>query len=157
MSDPKLQSDDGGDPGALDDAAFEVAALERANAAISVLKDVYVREWAPASLSEMYESLALAQTDRLARRENLDRLYRLAHDMKGQGGTFGYPLLTELGEAVCRLTADRDDASEGEFTLLRAHVDAARVIILERLEGDGGQAGGQLLAELRAMLRTHLH
>ena len=143
--------------GGSDDGLFEPGALDRANAAIARLKQAYVSEWAPASIDEMYEALAAAMRDRPGRRDQLQRMYRLAHDMKGQGGTFGFELLTDIGETMCRLTGDRDDFSDGEFVLLRAHIDAARRIVLDGLDGEGGEAGRELMASLQALSRVHFH
>ena len=141
----------------MDESGFEVAALERANAAVERLKEDYARDWAPAAIAGMYEALAAARRERAGRGEHFAQLYRLAHDMKGQGGTFGFPILTELGAALCRLTAGRETASDGEFALLRAHIDAARTVVAERVEGEGGAAGSRILAELRALTGAQLH
>ena len=138
-----------------DDFVFEADALERANAAIARLRQTYVSEWAPAAIDEMYQTLAAAIRERTARRAQLEQLYRLAHDMKGQGGTFGFPVLTEIGEAMCRLTGDRSDFSDGEFALLRAHIDGARAILLAN--DDGEETARQLLAKLHALARSHFH
>lgn len=45
------------------------------------------------------EARALTGPDRL--RLVQGNLFRTAHDMKGQGATFGFPLLTEIGAAIC--------------------------------------------------------
>ncbi len=143
--------------GDLSEGDFQFGALERAQAAVDRLKDVYVAEWAPAALGEMQDALGELRRQGGDRRGGFEALYRLAHDMKGQGGTFGYPLLTHLGEAICLLTADRTDAGEGEWTVLAAHLEAVRHVILGRLEGDGGAAGDRLLRDLRALTRQHMH
>lgn len=137
-----------------DNGDFECGALERAQAAVDSLKEVYVTDWGPAALAEMREALASAGGDRAG---GFQTLYRLAHDMKGQGGTFGFPLLTLIGEALCRLTADRCDASEGELSVLAAHLEAARHIIAERIEGDGGAEGDRLMRDLQVLTRRHMH
>ncbi len=154
MSDRKSQAFAAG---LFDDGDFPAAALEHANAAILRLKEMYAAEWAPAALAEIYDELAAAQRDRLDRGSRIDRIYRIAHDMKGQGGTFDFPILTEIGESLCRITAARQDASEGELVMIRAHADMARRVIEERIDGDGGEAGARLLAELQAVIRRHSH
>lgn len=154
-----LETDNAGGASLSNSLDFDLdeEALERANAAIARLKESYISEWAPASIDEMYEALAAAMRRDADCREQMERLYRLAHDMKGQGGTFDFAILTTVGESICRLTADRDLLSDGEFTVVRAHVDAARTIIRERLDGEGGAAGRELLAGLQAMTRAQLH
>jgi hypothetical protein len=137
-----------------EEPAREATVAERAQAAVARLAEIYAEEWAPAAIDEMYQALAAAKRERAGRRDQLYRIYRLGHDMKGQGATFGFPVLTEVGESLCRFTAGRDDLSEGEFAVLRAHVDAARTIIRERLDGNRGR---RLLAGLRAQAKQHFH
>lgn len=141
----------------LADPDFELGALERAQAAVDRLKEVYVAEWGPTALAEMYETLARVRRSGADRPSCFDAFFRLAHDMKGQGGTFGFPLLTHIGEVLCGLTAERHDAGEGEMAVLFAHLDAARHIIAVRLEGDGGAEGDRLVRDLQAMARRHMH
>src|SRR5690606_15790481 len=103
--------------GRADGPDLDLASIERANEAMARLKEEYVAEWAPASLAEME-----ALVDELTRSSPpgvFAQLYRHAHDMKGQGATFGYGLITQIGEALCRLTAGRDAGSEAEISLLR--------------------------------------
>lgn len=148
------QGEHGGD---ISENDFQFGALERAQAAVDRLKDIYVAEWAPAALCEMQDAFGELRRPGSDRRGGFEALYRLAHDMKGQGGTFGYPLLTQLGEAICLLTADRTDAGEGEWAVLAAHLEAVRHVIADRLEGDGGAAGDRLLRDLRTLTRQHMH
>ena len=80
---------DAGDSDVAFDSDFDLGALERAQAAVDRLKEVYIADWGPAALADMYEALARIGRPGAASENNLQALYRLAHDMKGQGGTFG--------------------------------------------------------------------
>ena len=42
-------------------------------------------------------------------------IHDIAHDMKGQGGTFGYPLITDFGESLYKCTYEAIQAAEAEF------------------------------------------
>lgn len=148
---------DAGDADAGFDSEFDLGALERAQAAVDRLKEVYIADWGPAALADMYEALARIGRPGAASESSFQAFYRLAHDMKGQGGTFGYPLLTHIGEVLCRMTADRRDAGETEVGVLRAHLDAARRIMTDRIEGDGGAEGDRLVRDLHTLARLHLH
>lgn len=139
------------------DSDFELGALERAQAAVERLKESYIAEWGPAALAEMYDMLAGLGRPGGDRAEGIETFYRYAHDMKGQGGTFGYPLLTHIGEILCRLTADRRDVGESDLRILRSHLDAARHIMVQRLDGDGGDEGDRLIRDLQGLVRQHLH
>ncbi len=141
--------------GRADGPDLDLASIERANEAMARLKEEYVAEWAPASLAEME-----ALVDELTRSSPpgvFAQLYRHAHDMKGQGATFGYGLITQIGEALCRLTAGRDAGSEAEISLLRAHLAAARRILNERLENNGGAAGERIMERLAQLRRRTAH
>lgn len=135
----------------------ELASIERVNEAMAKLKATYVAEWAPASLAEMEATVGELSAPRSRAAGAFERLYRLAHDMKGQGATFGYSLITQIGEALCRLTADRDSGSEGEVALLRAHIEAAKRILDERLDDSARESGERILDHLANLRRRTAH
>ncbi|MFO0998298.1 MAG: Hpt domain-containing protein [Alphaproteobacteria bacterium] len=106
-------------------------------------------EAAVAALQERYMSVAKADLARLAdgaRRlaepgqdaaAALHDIHRAAHDMKGQGATFNYPLVTTLGASLCRLVKGRTSLTDGEKQLVDAHVDALRTILEGEVAGEG--------------------
>ncbi len=62
------------------------------------------------------EARALSDTERAVAVKN--QIFKPAHDMKGQGTTFGYPVLTALGAHICALIRSGkvyDDAMLNEF------------------------------------------
>ena len=77
-----------------------------------------------------------------------DALYRIAHDMKGQGGTFGYPLVSMIGDSLCKLLERAPVLDRAVVAAARLHVDALRSVIAQRVIGDGGEAGVELVAGL---------
>jgi len=140
-----------------EDEAFDAQLLERAQAALDRLRDFYLTDWAPAAVDELYCALAEVAGARGDRAESFREMFRIAHDMKGQGETFGYPLLSEIGGSLCHFTQDRRNASGGEMVVLRAHADAARRVLELRLAGDGGLAGRRIMRDLRAVALSHMH
>jgi chemotaxis protein histidine kinase CheA len=118
-------------------------------------------EAAVASLSENYASLALADVakaraaltaatdDEAGRGRHVEAVFRVAHDLKGQGASFGFPLITRIGHSLCALTRDRARGYEaGHLDLARAHLDAIDLILAKGLKGDGGKLGAELVARL---------
>ena len=77
-----------------------------------------------------------------------DELYRLAHDMKGQGGTVGYPLITAIGDSLCRFLEGRRTLDRAALEVARRHVEALRTVIAHRLSGDGGARGAEVIEAL---------
>jgi len=138
-------------------AELNDGAWERARVAIEKLKRAYVDDWAPASLDEIERALKLAGSQPEAVREHLDAVYRLAHDMKGQGATFGYVLMSDIGAALSELSYERDDATKAEIKAMLAHVTAARAVLSEELEDPNCAEAQALLGKLKSVVRANLH
>ena len=131
-----------GGPGAVD-----LDALAKAEEVIANLADDYL-DWVKEDLVRLeaaYEQLKNADGNTAAEREEI---FQIAHDMKGQGGSFGYDLMTAVGDQLCRLVEKMDTAGPREVMMVRVHIDAMRVIITKGLKGDGGNEGRQLLMGL---------
>lgn len=90
------------------------------------------------------ERLSAARNAFLADRKSLDRvrdLHRAAHDLKGLGVTYGYPIVSAIADTLCNsinAMLERDDLPED---LVNAHVDALRAVVnLELRDADSGPA-----------------
>lgn len=75
---------------------------------------------------------------------------RLAHELRGLGSTFGYPLISTFGKMLYDGTREKCAVTDNRVEIVRAHVDAMRAVIRERIAGDGGEVG----VELRTTLET---
>lgn len=118
-------------------------ALANAEAALSDLSRDYLT-WAEADIASLRACLTELEDHPAIATLHLDHLFRIAHDMKGQATTFGYPLVTEIAHRLSRLieTGITDPAP------LRRHVEALAEVIESRLSDDGGKAGAQVLERL---------
>lgn len=103
-------------------------------------------------VAAIHAELDAADADPLNRRGHIGRLFRMAHDLKGQGSTFNYPLITRLGAALCRFIDETDDFAAPETTIIRKFVDAMRVIADHRIRQDGGNTGRALLAKMNQIV-----
>ncbi len=84
--------------------------------------------------------------------ENLDAVFQLAHDIKGQGGSFGYDLMTIVGNQLFRyIEAPEGKAGKTDVEVIFLHAHTMQVIMSQDLKGDGGQAVEQLMAGLDAV------
>lgn len=84
--------------------------------------------------------------------ETVERMTAIAHDMKGQGGTFGYPLITEIADGLNKLLRSELDLNDTHLEIIKAHIDAMAVVIRDKISGDGGEIGVQLTSALKAVL-----
>ncbi|HXP96464.1 MAG TPA: response regulator [Telmatospirillum sp.] len=79
-------------------------------------------------------------------------VFDAAYQMAGQGGCFDYPLISLIGAQLCRFIDDRTVFGEADMRAVRLHIDAMRVVVAERLEGDGGHNRHALIKGLRGIL-----
>ena len=131
-----------GGPGAVD-----LDVLERAEQVIADLAGNYL-EWVEEDLVKIQKALEDLKAAGGDHKAELDRVFQIAHDMKGQGGSFGYQLMTVVGNQLCRFIEPLETVGPGEIEVIKLHIDTMSLIIAQRMEGDGGKAGEALLAGL---------
>lgn len=66
--------------------------------------------------------------------ENFDDFFRAAHDLKGEGETFGYPLISNLSNQLCRLLELTEDKTQIPMTLIDNHVDAIQIVLRDKIK-----------------------
>ncbi|MEE8333605.1 MAG: Hpt domain-containing protein [Alphaproteobacteria bacterium] len=93
--------------------------------------------------------IALGNDDR--RDAAVDRLFALIHNMKGQGMTFGYPLVSQIGALVCSILQHSPPADEARLRIVKAHIDALSIVIEHNLAGSGGELGNKLVERLEGL------
>ncbi len=72
-------------------------------------------------------------------REEIETAYWIAHQMKGQGGTFGYPLITAVGASLCDLLDGRESLDEAQVQAARLHFEAMSLVVSRPLKGNDGE------------------
>jgi chemotaxis protein histidine kinase CheA len=105
-------------------------------------------DWIQEDIDEMEAArLCLSQGEEPDRA--LADLYRIALDLKGQGTSFGYNVVSAVGAS---LTDFMDPIRKSDVSLsalqldvVTAHVGAIRAVISEGLKDDGGATGQALL------------
>jgi len=129
---------------------IDPAVLQRAEQAIAAMAGEYVA-WATRDVGRLQAAVASARGNP-ADPAALTPVREIAHEVRGQGGTFGYPLVTRLASSLYRLLVERPVLPLAAYATLDAHVDALRAVIAQGVKGDGGAVGQQLAGELEAMV-----
>src|SRR5260221_2867567 len=111
-------------------------ALARAEAAVAALARDYL-VWARADLALCQQYLAAAESDPTQRQQHIAALFGIAHNIKGQGSSFGYPLMTRLGQSLCRLTKLPRSFSQSDLRLMDIHLQVMSEIIQQEAIGEG--------------------
>ncbi len=132
-----------GGPGAVD-----LATLERAEKVIADMADSYL-EWVQEDLNKLDECYKAMQGAEPPRRKSAEGLFQVSHDIKGQGGSFGYDLMTVIGNELCRLLERQESFGSAELQAIKVHIDAMKLVIQNKMTGDGGANGKALVAGIR--------
>ena len=96
-------------------------------------------------LFEQIQNLTSSEQDALIRGD----FYRIAHDIKGQGATFDYPLLTELGAHICSLIKTTDVFDERYLAVFEQDIADMMQVLEKQLQADGGQIGERISNRLK--------
>ncbi len=142
----KLKVREGG-PGAVD-----MAAIERAEAVIADLADSYL-EWVEEDLVKIraaYDELCTNKNDPA---KYVEAVFQIGHDMKGQGGSFNYNLMTILGNDLCRFIEGKTEVTKTDLDVIALYIDTMKIVITKRMSGDGGPEGQKVLAGLGAVVK----
>lgn len=135
-----------GGPGAVD-----FAAIERAEAVIADMSESYL-DWVLEDLNK----LDLAQNELKAHLDQpskyINKVFQISHDMKGQGGSFGYDLMTILGNDLCSFLEDKETASDIDIEIIDLYIATMHNVISNRMVGDGGFEGKKVLDGLAAVV-----
>lgn len=144
--------------------------LARAEAAVADLAKSYI-SWAMADVDRCSELLAAARVATNGAATNgavrngaaeampggdrmiaTQALHAVAHNIKGQGSSFGFQLMTRLGNSLCRLTRPKRFFPDADLNLVAAHLDAMRLVLTQEIRGDGGAPGEKLAQRLEMLV-----
>lgn len=101
-------------------------------------------------LKRLREALSRAAQDPASRREVLEQIREEAFQIKGMGGVFGYPMLTEFAKSLHDFLKELDDLDELQQEIVSIHIDTLYVVVSHKISGSGGPLEAQLRASLKA-------
>jgi hypothetical protein len=83
-------------------------------------------------------------------------LYRVAHDIRGEAGTLGFPRAGDVADGLCRLIELMPDVRRIPVSLIDQHVDAVRAIIREAKLDDAEKTAIKLAESLQRVTEEFL-
>lgn len=122
--------------------------LQQAEQQLDRMEEDY-SDWVRGSIQQLYEAHRSGRTlDPRKRIVPIQAINSIAHDLRGQGSTFGYPLITVFGRSLYECTLNISEASDQLFEFIRTHIDGINAVIRDKIKGEGGQLGKELVASL---------
>ncbi len=123
---------------------LDTKAIERADAAIKMIGNDFAN-WAQSDLDELDKALAAARKNPDQQEDYITEIFRRAMELKGQGGSFGYDLISQVGDSLKKFTDSRSEANPRDMEIIAAHVDAMRRVMVDNIKGDGGDVGRAII------------
>lgn len=133
---------------------IDEVALEAAQRIFDEMSEDYP-DWVSDQIDRLYELHRRCVDSPEQRRVLFEQITAQAHDLKGQGGTFGYPLVTAFATSLNRFSAIRNDITDAHVEIVKAHIDAMRAVIRDRIKGDGGEIGAALQRGLAQVIEKY--
>jgi len=133
---------------------LDEVALEAAQRIFEEMAEDYP-DWVNEQIEALYELHRRCVDSPEQRRGLFEQITAQAHDLKGQGGTFGYPLVTAFAASLNRFSTIRHDITDNHVEIIKAHIDAMRAVIRDRIKGDGGEIGEALQRGLEQVIAKY--
>lgn len=132
----------------LKQPVFDADAISRADETMKAMSASF-EKWLDADAQALQSARSAAEANGWSDGA-LQTLMRAAHDLKGMGGAYGYPLVTDIAASLCRLieTDAGKAAARANPDLVCAHVDALRASIRDRITSDAHPVGRALVQAL---------
>ena len=91
-------------------------------------------------------------------KKGMDDLFTKAHDIKGQAGTFGYPLITYVSNELCRfLEKIKAPYSEQSLHVVLAHIHTMNALFKNKVTGNGSDVEEKILDGLEKAVEQTLN
>ena len=128
-------------------AKLDLKVLERAEKVVEKIQAEY-SDWAEEDLVALDGVLKELKSGNADQQGPLKALYRLSLDMKGQGGSFGYRMMSEVAGRLNDFIAKRHALSALDIEVVEAHIAALHALYRQNVRDDGGKMGTALLIGL---------
>jgi hypothetical protein len=128
----------------------DAEAVAAAEAAIAALQANYP-EWVRQDITRMEKALADARSDGANSRIHLRELFEICHNVKSQGGSFGYDLMTHIGQSLCDFLRGGNKGTEADLNVVQAHLTTMTTVVDNKIAGDGGEMGQRIVERLEAI------
>jgi len=144
-----LRAKVGGRLGALDQEA-----IAKAEAALADLSTQF-EDWLMDEIKKLEDVQAQIKEEGL-NPENADQLFYRAHDLKGLGTTYGFPLITRISGSLCKMLDEEEKRKVAPWKLVEAHMDAIRAVVRGQIKAENHPTGKVLSETLEARVKEHL-
>ncbi len=131
----------------------EEAILRALNAAEDLIGEY--QGWAVDDLEELWQKFRKLLSDTEITSGDVSSMFDLVHEIRGQGGTFGFDLISTIADSLCKFVEGRKNLSAKELDVIKVHILAMKAVYRQSLKGKHGDLQEQL-GELLQALRNKI-
>jgi hypothetical protein len=131
--------------------AIDPAAIAKAEAALKSLSGNFA-EWLADEVGKLEAARQRVKAEGLTP-EASENLYLRAHDLKGLGATYEYPIVTRIAGSLCKLIDEPAKRADAPLYLVDAHIDAIRAAVKDGIQSDDHPVGRALVTELEQRVK----
>jgi chemotaxis protein histidine kinase CheA len=135
-------------------AALDQEAIAKAEQALAELS-THFESWLMDEIKKLEDVQATIKIEGLTV-ANSEQLFYRAHDLKGLGTTYGFPLITRIAGSLCKMLDEDYKRAAAPRVLVDAHLDAVRAIVRGQIKEEGHPVGKVLSETLEARVKEHL-
>lgn len=130
----------------------EQAILRALNAAEDLM-DEY-QGWAVDDLTKLWQTFE-ASVDGAPSTAQILQMFEIAHGIRGEGGSFGFPLVSVVSDSLCKLLEGKKSITRPEQEVVKVHILAMRAVFRQKLSGSQPKLEGEL-RQLLTLLRDRM-
>ncbi len=99
-------------------------------------------------LKQLSEFVAEARKNNEAFHASKEKIIGPVMQLKANGGMFRYQLVSDVADIALQFLESIEVSNDDTFDVIKAHENTIKVIIANKLKGDGGREGYALIKEL---------
>ena len=118
---------------------FDADAVARAEAALKSLSSQFSR-WLQDEIDKLDSAREQVITEGLTGVGG-EVLYTRAHDLKGLGATYEFPIVTRIAASLCKLIETPADRAAAPVALVVSHINAIKVMVKDGIKDESHPVG----------------
>ncbi len=133
---------------------IDPSAIAKAEAALKSLSSNF-SEWLQDEITKLDAARARIKAEGWSA-DTAENLYLRAHDLKGLGTTYEYPLITRIAASLCKMIDDPGTRLNSPMHILDAHIDAIKACVRDQIKDAANPIGKMLAEELESKVKEFL-
>lgn len=126
--------------------SIDADVVARAEAALKSLSAQFSR-WLQDEIDKLDAARAAVALDGLSSPAG-EALYTRAHDLKGLGGTYEFPIVTRAAGSLCRVVDTGQARAAAPLSLVDSHINAIKAMIRDGIKSDDHPIGQAMVMSL---------